>query len=65
MIILKLILLILAFFVTLLWLTKLITDSVSALNGAQISNEDAEKDGKVRLYLILIISILWPIIIIL
>lgn len=65
MIILKLILMILAFAFTLLWFTKLVTDCVSALFVGQPSEEAAQKDGILRLYLILGMSILWPIIIIL
>lgn len=65
MIYIKLVLLILAFFITLLWITKLITDSVSAIFGSNFSTENAEKDGILRLYMILAMSILWPIIIVL
>lgn len=57
--ILEFILFILAFFTTFLWISKLITDSVSAMNGARISDEDATKDGMVRIYLIAIASALW------
>lgn len=64
MIILKTILLIFAFFVTLLWITKLVTDCVSAMYGNNFSDEAAQKDGTIRLYMITIMSIIWPIIIV-
>ena len=64
MIVIKLILLILAFFVTLLWFTKLVTDFASAAYGSTFSEEAAEKDGVVRLYLIVAMSVLWPLVII-
>jgi hypothetical protein len=51
-------------FVTLLWVTKLITDCVSAMYGNDFSNETAQKDGLLRIYMIAIMSILWPIVII-
>lgn len=60
----ELILLILALFTTFLWASKMITDSVSAISGARITNEEAEKDGAIRLYLIGIMSILWSTLII-
>lgn len=63
MIVIKLILLILAFFITLLWVTKLVTDCVSAIYGNNFSDESAQKDGILRLYMILAMSILWSIII--
>lgn len=56
-------LLILAFFVTLLWITKLITDCVSAIYGNNFTEDGAKQDGIIRLYLIGLISILWPVII--
>ena len=59
----KVILLMVAIFVTLLWFTKLITDCVSAMYGNNFSDENAQKDGILRIYMITIISILWPIII--
>ena len=55
----------LAFFVTLLWLTKLITDCVSAIFGNNFTEEGAKQDGLLRLYLIALMSILWPLIIML
>lgn len=64
MIVLKLILLMFAFFITLLWITKLITDCVSSIYGSDFSEETAKRDGLIRIYMILIMSILWPIIII-
>ena len=65
MIIIKGFLLMLAFFVTLLWLTKLITDCVSAIFGNNFTEEGAKQDGLLRLYLIILMSILWPLIIML
>jgi hypothetical protein len=65
MLVLKLILLIIAFFITLLWITKLVTDCVSAIYGNNFSDENAEKDGILRLYMIIAMSVLWPIIILL
>lgn len=62
---LKFILLILAFFITLLWFTKLVTDCVSAMYGSTFSEENAEKDGMLRLYMIAAMSVLWSLIIIL
>lgn len=62
---LKFILLMFAFFVTLLWFTKLVTDCVSTMFGGQFSEETAKADGLVRLYLIIAMSILWPLVIIL
>jgi uncharacterized membrane protein len=59
----KFILLVLAFFVTILWITKLITDCVSAIYGNDFSNENAQRDGIIRTYMIIIMSVLWPIII--
>ena len=56
-------LLILAFFVTLLWITKLITDCVSAIYSNSFTEDGAKQDGIIRLYLIRLISILWPVII--
>ena len=64
MIVVKLILLIIAMFTTLLWFTKLVTDCVSAMYGKQFSEEEAMQDGKIRLYFIIIMSILWSIIIV-
>lgn len=61
---LKFILLILAFFITLLWFTKLVTDCVSAMYGSNFSEESAQKDGILRLYMIAAMSILWSLIII-
>ena len=63
MIVFKVILLMAAIFVTLLWFTKLITDCVSAMYGNNFSDENAQKDGILRIYMITIISFLWPIII--
>lgn len=64
MVILKTILLIFVLFVTLLWVTKLITDCVSAMYGGNFSEETAQRDGALRIYMIIIMSILWPIVII-
>lgn len=64
MIVLKCLLLIIALFITLLWITKLITDCVSAMYGSSFSDETANKDGLLRIYMIAIISVLWPIIIV-
>jgi hypothetical protein len=64
MLILKFILLVIALFITLLWITKLVTDCVSAMYGNDFSEEAAQKDGYVRLYMITLISILWSIIIV-
>lgn len=63
MILFKTILLIFAFFTTLLWISKFITDCVSAIYGKEFSDESAQKDGVIRLILIGIMSIIWPIII--
>jgi hypothetical protein len=65
MLILELILLILAFFTTLLWVMKMVGDSVGAMYGAQIDDDAARKDGIFRLSLIAIMSVLWSLIIIL
>jgi hypothetical protein len=62
MIILKCLLTMIALFVTLLFVTKTITDCVSAIYSNDFSDEDAQKDGVIRVYMIAIISILWPII---
>lgn len=64
MIIFKTILLIFAFFITLLWISKFVTDCVSAIYGKEFSDESAQKDGVIRLILIGIMSVIWPIIII-
>lgn len=64
MIILKLILLIIAIFTTLLWIMKLISDSIGTMYGGQTSDEDAQKDGVFRIYLITIMSVAWSLIII-
>lgn len=64
MIIVKGFLLMIAFFVTLLWITKLITDCVSAIFGNNFTDESAKQDGLLRIYLIALMSILWPLIII-
>ena len=64
MIFVKFILLVIALFVTLLWFTKLVTDCVSAIYSSNFSNESAEKDGILRLYMILVMSVLWSIIIV-
>jgi hypothetical protein len=64
MVILKAILLMIVLFVTLLWVTKLITDCVSAMYGGNFSEETAQRDGALRIYMIIIMSILWPIVII-
>ena len=65
MIIFKFILLVIALFITLLWITKLVTDCVSAIFGNNFSEEEAKKDGTLRVYMITIMSILWSLIIIL
>ena len=62
MIFVKTILIIIALFTTLLWFSKLVTDSVSAMFGSTFSEESAQKDGIIRLYMIGIMSILWGII---
>lgn len=64
MIIVKGFLLMIAFFITLLWITKLITDCVSAIFGNNFTDENAKQDGLLRIYLIALMSILWPLIII-
>ena len=51
-------------FITLLWFTKLVTDCVSAMYGNQFSDDEAKKDGVLRLYMITAMSILWSIIIV-
>jgi hypothetical protein len=63
MIYLKFVLFVFALFITLLWFTKLVTDCVSAIFGGNLSKENAEKDATLRIYMITIMSILWPIII--
>lgn len=65
MVILKTILLFISFFVSLLWVTKLVTDCVSAMYGNNFSDESAKKDGIIRLYLIVIMSIGWSLVIML
>ena len=62
---LRFIILVIAFFVTLLWFTKLVTDSVSAMFGQNLSDDTAKADALARLYLIIAMSILWPLVIIL
>jgi hypothetical protein len=57
------ILYILAFFISLLWLTKLVTDCVSAIYGENFTKEEAERDGMIRIYMIIAISVLWALII--
>jgi uncharacterized membrane protein len=64
MVVIKAILLMIVLFVTLLWVTKLITDCVSAIYGNNFSDETAQRDGILRIYMIIIMSILWPIVII-
>lgn len=63
MLFLKFIILLLAFFFTLLWFTKLVIDITSLFTGGY-SEENAEKDGIVRLITISLISILWTTLII-
>lgn len=65
MVFIKFILLVIAFFVTLLWFTKLVTDCVSAMFGMSYSEESANKDGFLRLCMIFAMSILWSLVIIL
>lgn len=65
MVIIKFIILVLAFFITLLWITKLVTDCVSAIFGNNFSEEEAKKDGTLRVYMIIAMSVLWSLIIIL
>lgn len=65
MIIFKFTLLVIALFITLLWITKLVTDCVSAIFGNNFSEEEAKKDGTLRVYMITIMSVLWSLIIIL
>ena len=60
----KLILLMLAFFITLLWITKLVTDCVSAMYGNNFSEENAQKDGLLRMYMIIAMAVLWSTIIV-
>ena len=62
MIFVKAILIIIALFITLLWVTKLITDCVYAMYGKDFSDESAQKDGVIRFYMIGLMSILWGII---
>lgn len=62
MIFVKTILIIIALFITFLWITKLVTDCVAAMYGKDFSDESAQKDGVIRLYMIGVISILWGII---
>ena len=64
MIIIKLILLILAFFVTLLWVTKLMTDFASSFLGGAGTDEDRIRDASQRVILIMAMSVLWSILII-
>lgn len=64
MVILKLIILILAFFTTLLWFMKMISDCIGVAYGPQIPEDVAKKDGIFRLYLIAIMSVLWSLVII-
>ena len=63
MVIVKLILLILAFFVTLLWITKLMTDFASAFLGGAGTDEDRIRDASQRVILIMAMSVLWSILI--
>ena len=63
MVIIKTILLIITLFITLLWFTKLVTDCVSAMYGNNFNEESANKDGILRLYMIIIMSVLWALII--
>ena len=65
MIILKSIILFLAFAISFLWVTKLITDAVSAIFGGQLTPENAKKDGILRIYMILSMSLFWTLTIIL
>lgn len=65
MVFIKFIVLFLAIFVTLLWFTKLVTDCVSAMYGKEFTDESAQKDGMLRLYMILSMSVLWSTVIIL
>lgn len=65
MIFLKFILYILTFFTTLLWFNKLLTDCASAMFGNNFTDEEANKDGALRLYLSFFVSLFWTIIIIL
>lgn len=60
----KFVLLSMAFFITLLWITKLITDCISAMYGGNFSEESAERDGALRVYMIIAMSLIWPTIII-
>jgi hypothetical protein len=65
MIVVKFILYVLALFTTLLWATKMITDCVSAIYSQNFSDESAEKDGIIRLFMIGAIALFWSLIIVL
>ena len=64
MVIIKLILLIITIFVTLLWVTKLTTDFASAFLGGLGTDEERIKDASYRIILCGLMSILWAILII-
>ena len=55
----------LAFVTTFLWITKLFTDAVSAIFGGELNPEEAKKDGIMRIYMILSMSLFWTLTIIL
>lgn len=64
MIFLKAIVLICTIFVTLLWITKLLTDFAAAFMGSILSNEERMKDAYYRIVLMGLMSVLWTILII-
>ena len=61
---LEIVLYILAFFTSLLWISKLTLDFVSAIFGGNFSDENAKKDGVIRLVLTFLVSLFWTLIII-
>ena len=63
MVIIKLILLIIALFTTLLWVTKLMTDFATAFLGG-LTDEERVRDASYRVILISIMAIVWSILII-
>lgn len=64
MIILKFILLVITIFVTLLWVTKLMTDFASAFIGGLATDEQRLRDASYRVILNFVMAILWSILII-
>lgn len=59
MVILEFILLALAIFVTLLWVTKLTTDFASGFIGGLATDEERIRDASYRVLLSIVMSILW------